>query len=220
MAIIYNKNKEQYDMINAIINEVLSNRKFKFDINTIITNIKEKAKSLNIDNDILNCSYFYILVLDTVDKYVDEGKIYKNGKIFIPVDFMICVDYFPEPMRLIYYSKNKNNDDSTGTFIDIATLEIVPYNSIFDYDFILCGDCCNLINGEYTVILQSDVSLEEISNLYKQLIMEGASIKEAMVCILNHYKINSLSHNLYFDEQYIIQKPQIKRLTRKKNIHN
>ena len=56
MAIINNSRKEEYNKIRMIIEEVLSQRKFKFDINTIFDVIKKKALVSQINAELLNCS--------------------------------------------------------------------------------------------------------------------------------------------------------------------
>lgn len=215
MAILNNLRRDEYNRVQNIINEVLINRKFRFDIQTILDIIKRKSLENNISKEFLNCSYFYILVLNTLDRLVDEGKFYKINSYYIPVDFIIYVEYVPTPYRLLYFISDNNEQK----FIDIVNLNEVCYDDINGFDLVLCGGGCELVNDEYQVILQTDVSLEEISNLYHELVNEGASSREAMVYLLNYYRIQIISYNFKFINEFVQNKPQIKKLSRKKIIH-
>lgn len=219
MAILNNSRVEEYNKIQAVIYEVINNRKFKFDIDTILDVIKKKALLLNINNSLLDCSYFYILVLNTLDEFMDTGRIYKMEHEYIPADFLVCTTYFPSPSRLLYYITNNEDTKEEEKFIDIDNLEVVSYDMIKSSDFVLCGGCKKNVDDEYKIILQTDVTLEEITNLYHDLIREGASNEEAIIHLLNFYKIQSMPRNLIFANEFTFQKPQVKKLSRKKIIH-
>lgn len=218
MAILKNSNIKEYNKIQLIINEVFANRKYKFDKDTILDLIKEKCLAAGISSEFLDCTYFYILILNTLDKLLDNGKIYQFGNQYVVSDFMVCVDYFPVPTRLLYYINISNNIEQ-NKIIDIANLETISPNSIYDSDCLLCGGYTDKINSKYKLLLQTGVSLEEISSLYTALRNDGASNSEAIVCLLNYYKVQPISSNVSFVNNFFPQKPQIKKLSKKKNTH-
>ena len=215
MAILNSLRHEEYNRIQDIINEVLLNRKVRFDIETIFDIIKRKSFENDINKEFIDCSYFYILILNTVDKFVEEGKLYQMNSYYIPVDFIVFVDYIPKPSRLLYLINNTNE----YKFVDIINLNEVGYDSIKSADFILCGGCSESLEDNNQVLFQSDIGVEEISNLYHELIKEETSHEDALVLILNHYKVQVMSHNLSLINDFFLNKPQFKKLSRKKIIH-
>lgn len=215
MAILNNLRPDEYNIVQNIINEVLLHRKVRFDVETVLEIIKTKSLENKISKEFLDCSYFYILVLNTLDRLVEEGKFYQMNSYYIPVDFLILVDYIPQPYRLLYFI----NDNNKQKFVDIVSLEEVSYEAINGFDFILCGGYNKSYDNDYQGLFQSDISIEEVSKLYHELINECASNEYAMVLILNHYKIQSLSYDLNLINDYSKNKPQIKKLSRKKITH-
>lgn len=212
MAILNNLKHEEYNKIQDIIEDVFNSRKLRFNIDTILEIIKERVLANKISKDFVDCSYFYILVLNTLDKLIEEGRIYQIGNTYIPADFIVFVNYSPVPSNLLYYNEKKQ-------FINIDNFEEVSYDKINNLDVVLCGGYSDLLDNKYQVLTKSDVSIEEISNLYHDLIKEGASREYAMILILNHYKVQVMPHNLNFINDFFPNKPQIKKLSRKKIIH-
>ena len=180
MAILNNLKHEEYNKIQDIIEEVFNNRKLRFNIDNITEIIKERVLANKIPKELVDCSYFYILVLNTLDRFIEECRIYQIGNIYIPVDFIVFVNYSPAPSNLLYY---KDKD----LIININNFEEIRCDKINNLDMVLCGGYREVADNEYPLLTKSDISVEEISNLYHDLIREGASHEYAIILILNYY---------------------------------
>ena len=199
---------EEWKQVAFIIYNVILNRKYKFDLSIILDKIKEELISNNFDLSITDCSYFYIILFDILDKLVNDGKVYKieEKNIFIPVDYIIYNDYKPILGDLLYFF----NENNKYYFKNIENDKIVfnPKNE----DFVLCG---GLSSDKYT--LQTDVSFDDISLLFHTFIDEGASREEAINHILNFYKARIISRSDSYANDFVINNNvNIKKLTKKK----
>jgi len=211
MSLSKRTTKEDFSNLFAAINKVLSERKFQFDIDTILKQIKLEALKNNIEPDILESSYFYISILNSLDNFIDHGKIYrfkdkKNKKyLYCPSDYIIFTDYCPSnsQIRLLYFITEPDDDAifKSYKFMDIETTEVINLKDIVKTDFIICG---GNNNDYYKTTLQSNISFEEISKLYHDFIDEGATKGEAVNHILNYYKAYSVSKYLSWANDFVI----------------
>ena len=221
MTTLKNFTQKECIELQELINKVISERKLQFDVETILNITKKEVLNSNINNKILDSYYFYILLLNTLDSFVESGKIYrirdrKQDKYFYyPYDYIILKNYCSSSIqtRLLYFladdvEKNINLFNTTK-FIDIATSEIVLLNEVSKTDFILCG---GFSNEEYQNTLQSDVKFEEITNLFHQFIREGATKSQAINHILNYYKVQKMPRNLSWANDFIITSSKNKKL--------
>lgn len=196
MAVINITDEIVVERIQVIIQNVLINRKLQFDKNTILPFIKDVLLKEKIDTSIMECSYFQILFLNTLDKLIENGVLYTVDGVFFPTDYIIFNDYVTEFSDLFYLIYDEEHQP---IYFNLDTLE--RNNTLKRRDFLLTGGYDKL-NDE---LLIPDVDLNEIVSLYKSFVSEGALKKDAINHILNYYDIQKLSPNDYVCNTVIIK---------------
>ena len=210
MAIIRDLSVEELPKVESIIYDVILNRKYKFDLEIILDDLKGEIVKKGYDLGIMDCSCFHLLLHEALEKLSsNEGPLYKEDqdKYYYPEDYIILNDYrtnWGDLFYLVrednnYYFKNVSNGDKT--------------NRVKRYDFVLCG---GLSKDKRAV--QSDISFEEIYLLFHDFINEGASKEEAINHILNFYKVNRLDGRYSCANDFQISRSvRSKKLVLKKN---
>lgn len=165
MAIINITDEFEWERIQVIIQNVLINRKLQFDKNNILPFIKDALLKEKIDTSIMECSYFQILFLNTLDRLIENGTLYTVDDVYFPTDYIIFNDYFTDFSELFYLNYNEEHQP---IYFNLNTLE--RRKSLKRQDFLLTGGY-DEIKGE---LLIPDVDLNEIISLYKDFISEGA----------------------------------------------
>lgn len=213
MAIMSNIDISEYKEIQEIVEELLLKKKYKFKSEDIIIELRKEIFDRGFDIKLVDCSFFDFLVLNTIDKFVDDysnSKLYKMGNFYFPVDYLIYDDYkFNSNNKLLYYVFDNNQLQyfkNTGFFINIETGDIV--NKVDKSCFILCG---GVSNDRYKTTLQSEIDYKEIINLFNDFIKEGASREEAINHILNYYKARRVADEYSWGKDFIISKKEEKK---------
>lgn len=214
MAIMTNIEISEYKEIQEIIEYFLLKKKYKFKADDIIIELRKEVLDRGFDIKLVDCSFFNFLVLNTIDKFVDDynnSKLYKIGDFYFPVDYLIYDDYkISSNNKLLYFVLDniqlhffKNN----GGFIDIETGKFI--NKVDKSCFILCG---GISNDRYKTTLQSDVDYKEIINLFNDFINEGASREEAINHILNYYRARRVADEYSWGKDFVINKRKDKKI--------
>lgn len=212
MAIMNNIEMNDYKEIQVLIEEILLKRKYKFNIDDMIIEIRKEAINRGFDIKFVDCSFFDILVLNTIDRFVDDkedAKFYRIGKVCFPVDYIIYENYqVNSETRLLYYVLNNNSAnylENNSYFIDIETGEVIKKAN--KMDFVLCG---GVSKDKYKTTLQSNIDYKEILLLFNAFLKEGASRVEAINHILNYYKAVSIPNDHSWGKDFIINKKENK----------
>jgi len=186
--VIGNVSDHDWERIKILIKEVITRRKYKFDKKIILKEIILEMKKNEFTDDfvdqIVNCSYFQIMLLNILDDCVEQGFLYLLNNVYIPFEYAILNEYFNSNYDLLYLSENTYNELNC---INVATAEKICFPRNMDY--ILTG---GFDDGDHEKLIVPDIPFEEIYELYKEFIKEGATKKEAINHILNYYKVKKI----------------------------
>lgn len=182
MAIVNGDNFSDYDKVQEIIIDVLTNRKLLFRKDVIIKIIKDRLIQVGIDSNVVNEVYFNILFDEILTNMINNGIIYNDGKskVFEPIDYIIFNNYIECCSRVLYLSE----DNKKYNYVNITNGKREFFPIYFDY--VLTG---GLENGRF---ISPQIPYEEIKKLYDDCIMEGASKRDALDHVLNFYSIKHL----------------------------
>lgn len=195
MAIIRNIEKEKWERIQFIIQQVILRRKCEFDRKMMLLMIKQQLLINNMDVSVMDCSYFHILFLNTLDELVEQGVLYEINQIYFPVDYMIFRDYDTKCSELLYYSCSSSFQ---STYINIENLE--RRNSKNHRDFLLIGG----LDKEEKDFISPVVPLLELHELYQDFLEEGKKKEEIIRHILNYYPMEYFFQSDQFPNTMII----------------
>lgn len=208
MAIITSLEDKEWNLIQNILEQTLRNRKYPFQSTEIFKIIQEQCNEKGMDSSILNCAYFRVLFLNTLDQFVEEGLLYPlNNHFYLPVSYMAFQDYHTKFLELLYL------EDSKGKvpYVRVDTLQETDYRN--PRDFLLTGGFQDETKLDWK---SPDISLTEIASLYQDFIKEGASKEEAINYVLNCYQIQFLPPK-DGDIHTVVISPKEKRKTLKKD---
>lgn len=213
MAIMSNVDISEYKEIQEIIEDFLLKKKYKFKSDDIIIELRKEILARGFDIKLVDCSFFNFLVLNTIDKFVNDynnSKLYKIGNFYFPVDYLIYNNYKVNSNNKLLYFVLDNSQlpyfKNTAFFRDIETGEII--NKVDKNCFILCG---GVDNDRYKTTLQSEVDYKEIIKLFNDFIKEGASREEAINHILNYYRARRVADEHSWGKDFIISKKEEKK---------
>ena len=189
--------QNQWTQVQNIIQTTFLERKVPFNQEMILEVIQEKLLSSGFSKEVMECSYFGILFLNTLAQFVDCGILYlmEPEPFYFPIDYIIFRDYDTKFSELLYFSKDESQQP---VYINVDTSKNV--SNIRNRDFLLTGGFTE--NHE---LLCPDISFEEIQDLYHAFRDEGVSKEEAINHILNYYQAFHLSHVDFFQNAMVIR---------------
>jgi len=209
MAIMTRVDNVNWSLVQQIVHEVLTQRKFQFDIPTIQPVIKKRLIEVNISPEITDCIYFRILLIDALDSLVEKCYLYPLNNLYIPTDYMILHDYDTKSSNLLYLYDNT----IPNSYLNIDNNQKV--HEVLRRDFLLTGGFTNYKQDNFVT---PKISFEEISSLYHDFIREGAEKDVAIKHVLNYYSAQSLQANQFFGKVVAIQPKSRKKIFRKETL--
>lgn len=197
MALVKVLDKINWEEVQNTVYQVLKERKHSFNREIISKIITDRLVKQEMDIEVLECSYFQLLLLNTLENLVNAELLYEYGGWYFPTDYMILQEYDTKNTQLLYYCGN--NDKNTGIdkhhFIEVESLQ--EPEMINPRDFLLIG---GFDDKEGNKIKKPEIELEEISLLYQALLIEGIRKDEIINHILNYYQVNKVhSQDNYFN---------------------
>lgn len=214
MALTTTLNDLEWQRVQQIIQNVLFKRKFRFNEKTIRKVIGEHLKQFGMDSTIMECSYFQILFLNTLDQFVEEGILYYMDGIYIPSSYMVLHEYDTKWADLLYLY---DDNSQSPVYINIHTLKDTKIRK--KRDILLTGGYMDQNNSK---LLPPNLSFQEIAYLYHSFLKEGANKEEAILHVLNYYHIKVLIPKDEIGRAVIIQnkKDVQKKILRKDHLLN
>lgn len=195
MAITTTLDYKLWKMIDQLVLEVLLERKSHFQIETILEVMKQKFITNDIDPQIMDYSYFQLLLLNRLDSLVEQGTLYPIDDYYFPVLYMEFQDYDTNYSELLYFTLDSSQQP---LYINVDNLEETRNRTI--RDFLLTG-------GSMTqkILLPPEIPFEEIYSLYQSFLQEGVPKNRAINHILNYYQVQSLPWENKFPNTLKIQ---------------
>lgn len=213
MSIMSTLDNNVWMQIKIVIQDVILNRKCQFKQSDILEMIRNKMIEMNIENKALDCAYFQVIFLNTLDYLVEEGWLYLIDDIYIPSEYMILNEYDTKNADLLYLSSPSS---CHPIYINLDNLQETKQCN--PRDFLLTGGISNYQREEF---ISPNVSLKEIASLYHSILEEGASKEEAICVVLNYYKIQRLTPMNELGNVLLIEEKKRKLLKRElKKIEN
>ena len=205
MALTTVLNHTSWEEIQEIVQNVLKNRKLEFQIETVLAIIKSEFIRKGISPEVMECTYFRILFLNTLDYFVEKGFLYHLVETYVPTDYMILHDYDTKSAHLFYLLANPTQKN---IYQDVDMKRKVGVLS--RRDFLLTGGFSQ--NKE---LITPSIPFEEIAYLYHSFLQEGANRELAIKHVLNYYQVQPLSVQEYLGNVVAINEKKHKKVLKK-----
>lgn len=185
--------------LSVVIESVIRDRVYKFNQEQIDMVIRVEMNKLQLGG--YHSSYYWECYFKVLDYLIDKRELLEKNSIYIPVETKLN-DYYDVNSSVLTYSNGlvrggEFSIDDNEEIFDVSTCEALSRMEVnIIKPIVLTGYLEG--DGNYK---KPDVSIEEISELYRKFINQGASVDEAIQYILNYYNAVLLSNEM-ISEKY------------------